>query len=231
MIYSFVSRGTTVLAEYASVSGNSNRVAAQCLAKLPGGNNKHTYVCDRHTFNFLVEDGFTFLAVADEDFSRQIAFAFLDRVKNDFQHRYQGGRADLAVTYSLNAEFGPRLKEHMDFVAANPEEIKKMSKIKSQVAEVKEIMMVNIEKLLDRNERIDLLVGKTDDLHSNAHVFEKQGNQIRRRAWCAHFKLKLLVLVLIIIVAFIIYLSICRDFICHNPGMPGTTPANVPPAE
>lgn len=232
LIYSFVARGTTVLAEYTAFTGNFNTIANQCLAKLPPANNKHTYVCDHHTFNFLVEDGFTFLAVADEEFGRQIPFTFLERVKDDFRHRYQGGRADMAVAGGLNSEFGPQLREHMEHVVANPEEMKKMSRIKSQVAEVKGIMMVNIEKVLDRNEKIDLLVGRTSDLENNAHHFQKQGNQIRRRAWCSNFRLKLFVLVLLIIVAFIIYLSVCRGFVCHSPGVPGTVPAGpAPPAE
>ncbi|XP_024395306.1 putative vesicle-associated membrane protein 726 [Physcomitrium patens] len=232
LIYSLVSRGTTVLAEYTSFAGNFSQIAMQCLVKLPAANNKHTYVMDRHTFNFLVQDGFTYLVVAEEDFGRQIPFAFLDRVKDDFKHRYQGGKADLAVSHSLDAEFGPRLKEHMDFCERNPEEIRKMSKIKSQVAEVKGIMMENIDKVLVRNEKIDLLVDRTSHLQSDAHNFQRQGKKIRYKLWCQNYRLKLLVLVLIIIVAFIIYLSICRGFVCYNPGVPGTPPApGTPPGQ
>lgn len=59
LIYSFVARGTVVLAEYTEFSGNFNTIAAQCLQKLPASNNKFTYNCDGHTFNYLVEDGFS----------------------------------------------------------------------------------------------------------------------------------------------------------------------------
>lgn len=47
-----------------------------------------------------------YLVVADEDFGRQIPFAFLDRVKEDFRRRYGGGRADTAIAHSLDKEFG-----------------------------------------------------------------------------------------------------------------------------
>jgi len=57
-IYSFVARGTVVLAEYTEFTGNFPAIAAQCLQKLPSSNNKFTYNCDHHTFNFLVEDGY-----------------------------------------------------------------------------------------------------------------------------------------------------------------------------
>lgn len=57
-IYSFVARGTVVLAEYTEFTGNFPAIAAQCLHKLSSSNNKFTYNCDHHTFNFLVEDGY-----------------------------------------------------------------------------------------------------------------------------------------------------------------------------
>ncbi|XP_024401544.1 vesicle-associated membrane protein 722 [Physcomitrium patens] len=230
LIYSFVARGTTVLAEHAIYAGNFSQIAVQCLLKLPAGTSKQTYVMDRHTFNFFVENGFTFLVVAEEALGRLIPFAFLERVKDDFKHHYQGGRADLAVSHSLDAEFGPKLKEHMDFCMENPEEIKKISRIKSQVAEVKGIMMENIDKVLDRSDKIDLLVDRTTHLQSSAAEYQRAGVRIRRRLWWQHFRLKLLVLLLIVVVAFIIYLSICRGFICHNPAVPGTPPApGTPP--
>ena len=59
LIYSFVARGTVILAEYTEFKGNFTSVAAQCLQKLPSSNNKFTYNCDGHTFNYLVENGFS----------------------------------------------------------------------------------------------------------------------------------------------------------------------------
>jgi hypothetical protein len=59
LIYSFVANGTNVLAEYTAFSGNFSTIAIQCLQKLPANNNKFTYTCDQHTFNYLVEDGYS----------------------------------------------------------------------------------------------------------------------------------------------------------------------------
>ena len=59
LIYAFVSRGTTVLADYTSYTGNFSTVAIQCLEKCPPDNSKFTFTCDRHTFNYLVDGGFS----------------------------------------------------------------------------------------------------------------------------------------------------------------------------
>jgi hypothetical protein len=59
LVYSFVARGAAVLADHAEVSGNFASVAAECLKKLPANNNRFSYNCDGHTFNYHVHDGFS----------------------------------------------------------------------------------------------------------------------------------------------------------------------------
>lgn len=59
LIYSFVARGTTILAEYtASFSGNFQTVAIECLQNVNNPDTKFTINCDKHTFNFLNDKGY-----------------------------------------------------------------------------------------------------------------------------------------------------------------------------
>eukprot|EP00249_Psilotum_nudum_P005070 c18547_g1_i1 orf=407-1072(-) len=216
LIYSFVARGSVVLAEYTAFTGNFSTIAVQCLQKLPANNNKFTYTCDQHTFNYVVEDGFTYMVVADESSGRQLPFAFVERMKDDFKRRYGGGKADTAVAHSLDREFGPKLKDHMQYCVDHPDEINKLAKVKAQVSEVKGIMMENIEKVLDRGEKIELLVDKTENLRFQADNFQKQGKQLRRKMWLQNMKVKLVVLGIVIILILIIWLSVCHGFKCHH---------------
>ncbi|CAN8315834.1 unnamed protein product [Cochlearia groenlandica] len=214
LIYSFVARGTVILVEFTEFKGNFTSVAAQCLQKLPSSNNKFTYNCDGHTFNYLVENGFTYCVVAVDSAGRQIPMAFLERVKEDFNKRYGGGKASTAQANSLNKEFGSKLKEHMQYCMDHPEEINKLAKVKAQVSEVKGVMMENIEKVLDRGEKIELLVDKTENLRSQAQDFRTQGTQMRRKMWFQNMKIKLIVLAIIIALILIIILSVCGGFNC-----------------
>ncbi|KAK4265753.1 hypothetical protein QN277_026767 [Acacia crassicarpa] len=215
-IYSFVARGTMVLAEYTEFTGNFPAIAAQCLQKLPSSNNKFTYNCDHHTFNFLLEDGYAYCVVAKESVSKQISIAFLERVKADFKKRYGGGKADTAVGKSLNKEFGPAMKEHMKYIIDHAEEIEKLIKVKAQVSEVKSIMLENIDKAIDRGENLTILADKTETLKSQAQDFKKQGTQIRRKMWYQNMKIKLVVLGILLLLVLVIWLSVCRGFDCTN---------------
>ncbi|KAL5784953.1 hypothetical protein ACOSQ2_007345 [Xanthoceras sorbifolium] len=50
-------------------------------------------------------------------------------------------------------------------------EVSKLAKLKAQVSEVKGVMMENIEKVLDRGEKIELLVDKTENLRSQVSKY------------------------------------------------------------
>ncbi|KAL5818582.1 hypothetical protein ACOSQ4_022424 [Xanthoceras sorbifolium] len=50
-------------------------------------------------------------------------------------------------------------------------EVSKLAKVKAQVSEVKGVMMENIEKVLDRGEKIELLVDKTENLLSQVSKY------------------------------------------------------------
>ncbi|XWS76118.1 hypothetical protein CRYUN_Cryun01aG0149400 [Craigia yunnanensis] len=214
LIYAFVARGAVVLADYTEFTGNFISIASQCLQKLPASNNKFTYNCDGHTFNYLVDNGFTYCVVAAETAGRQVPIAFLERIKEDFTKRYGGGKAATAPANSLSKEFGPKLKEHMQYCIDHPEEVSKIAKVKAQVSEVKGVMMENIEKVLDRGEKIELLVDKTENLRSQAQDFRQQGTKMRRKMWLQNMKIKLIVLGILIALILIIVLSVCGGFKC-----------------
>jgi len=75
--------------------------------------------------------------------------------------------------------------------------------------------MDNIEKVLDRGEKIELLVDKTEGLQFQADNFQRQGRQLRRKMWLQNLKFKLIVLGIVLVIMLIIWLSICKGFSCH----------------
>ncbi|XP_047323996.1 vesicle-associated membrane protein 727-like [Impatiens glandulifera] len=235
LIYSFVAKGTVVLAEHTSYSGNFSTIAVQCLQKLPSNSNKYTYSCDGHTFNFLIDNGFVFLVVADESVGRSVPYVFLERLKDDFMQRYADSIKDdglhplededddedddlfgdrFSIAYNLDREFGPRIKEHMQYCMNHPDEMSKLSKLKAQITEVKGVMMDNIEKVLDRGEKIELLVDKTENLQFQADSFQRQGRQLRRKMWLQNIQMKMMIFGVFIALILIIWLIWCGGFKC-----------------
>ena len=81
LIYAFVARRTTVLAEFTSTSGNFPTITRVLLGKIPEEDGKMSYVYDQFVFHYVVENKITFLCMADENAKRRVPFAFLDDIK------------------------------------------------------------------------------------------------------------------------------------------------------
>lgn len=208
IVYAVVSRGTTVLAEYAATSGNFVMVTRRILEKIPSGqNSKMSYEYDSHLFHYMVEDGITYLCMAEEGFGRRLPFAFLEDIKGRFRRTY-GDRALTALAYAMNEDFSRVLQRQMDYYSNNPA-ADNVSRVRGEIDEVKGIMVSNIEKVIDRGEKIDLLVGKTESLNQQAFKFKKQSGSLRRAMWLKNMKLNCMIFMIILVLIFILVVSIC----------------------
>ncbi|CAO3587257.1 unnamed protein product [Absidia cylindrospora] len=69
-------------------------------------------------------------------------------------------------------------------------------------------MQDNIDKVMNRGERLDDLRGKTEDLNATAGNFKRGANQVRRRMWWKDLKWKIIIGVTILVILGIIIGSI-----------------------
>eukprot|EP00882_Tetradesmus_deserticola_P020165 GHRQ01021735.1.p2 GENE.GHRQ01021735.1~~GHRQ01021735.1.p2 ORF type:complete len:100 (+),score=39.49 GHRQ01021735.1:256-555(+) len=58
-----------------------------------------------------------------------------------------------------------------------------IDRVRGEISQVKGIMVENIERVLDRGERLDLLVDKTDLLQGEAFAFRREATRARRVMW------------------------------------------------
>jgi len=208
IIYSLVARGSVVLAEFTSTSGNFTTVTRRILDKIPVSNDsKMSYVYDRHIFHYIVEDGFTYLCMADEEFGRRIPFAFLEDIKNRFRATY-GDRGRTALAYGMNADFSRVLQNQMDYYSHNPQ-ADRITRVRGEIDDVKSVMVHNIEKVLERGERIELLVDRTENMNQQAFKFKKQSTQLKRAMWWKNVKVMIILAFVIILIVYFIVSFAC----------------------
>ncbi|KAF9383214.1 hypothetical protein CPB97_006650 [Podila verticillata] len=205
IIYALVARGTIILAEYTNSSGNFTTVTEAILEKIPPNNSKLTYVYDRYLFHYICEDGLTYMCMADDTFGRRIPFAFLQDMKERFLAQYSRERALSAlVPYGMN-EFSKTIAKQMEYFSTNPN-ADRIKQVQGEIEQVKDVMVHNIERVLERGERIELLVDKTDNLNQQAFAFKKRSTQLKRAMWWKNMKLMAM---LTFVIIFLIYLIIC----------------------
>ncbi|KAK0046013.1 vesicle-associated membrane protein 7, partial [Biomphalaria pfeifferi] len=84
-----------------------------------------------------------------------------------------------------------------------------VSKVQTQVDELKCIMVKNIDHLAERGEKLELLVDKTEDLSANAVTFKKTSRNLARSLWWKNVKLLIIIGIVIIVIIYFIVSAAC----------------------
>lgn len=179
-LYGLIARGKDVLCEYTAVSGNFPTITRLLLGKIPRDQDgKRSYVYDAHVFHYLVSDGLTYLCMTDDPQQQRFRapFAYLDDIQTRFLSMYGRERAQTAFAFAMNEEFSRILQRQMDFF--NSPNADASSTLQAKLDDVRNIMISNVDLVLERGEKLELLVDKTADLQHSAFKFERSSRQLR----------------------------------------------------
>ena len=72
------------------------------------------------------------------------------------------------------------MQEKMEYFSSNPN-ADAINRVRGGIADVKNVMIENIEKVLERGERFELLVNKTSQLGQEAFIFKKEARRLKQQ--------------------------------------------------
>ncbi|OCF36883.1 vesicle-associated membrane protein 7 [Kwoniella heveanensis CBS 569] len=214
LIHALVARGTTVLAEHATGTAEL-KPAAQItiLSKIPPNNSKLTYVWQDRLIHYVSSDGVIYLVMADDSVGRRMPFAFLAEVERRFTASYSSDEIVSASGHSLG-DFEPELAKLMhQYTTAPPAD--PLRQAQSDLNNVKDVMVQNIESILQRGERLDLLVDKTDTLAGQAYAFRRGARNVRRQQWWKNTRITALTGVVCFLIIYIFVAQFCGASLTH----------------
>jgi synaptobrevin family protein YKT6 len=123
-----------------------------------------------HVFN--TPQGVAFVAITDVEYPAQVAHNLLSKIGGEFRSKYP------RTAYADFTEGSPALSfpELTSYLAKyqNPEEADSIMKINKELDETKIVMMQTIDSMLERGEKIDNLVAKSDGLSAQSKMFYTQ---------------------------------------------------------
>jgi vesicle-associated membrane protein 7 len=135
---------------------------------------------------------------------RRVPFAFLVDIQKNFLDTYSPDSTPFSTLPSYGAAaFNSTLKGRMAAMASPDTQQDAIRKAQTEIDEAREIMSENIERVLERGERIDLLVDKTDRLGGNARDFRVRSTGLRRRMWWKNVKLMALLVAVGIVLVYL----------------------------
>ena len=215
ILYALVARGKTVLSEFTFTSGNFPTITRLLLGRIDmSRNGKMSYIYDQYVFHYICEDGLLFLCMCDEgsNAKRRVPFAFLEDMKQRFLAAY-GDVAQTAIAFAMNMEFSRVLQQQMEVFNGPMGDRQQFADVHRKLDDVKNVMVQNIEMVLERGEKLELLVDKTDRLNTTAFTFEKSSRKLKEAMFWKKVKLYILAFSLLAFVVFIITWVACgADF-------------------
>ncbi|KAG1958740.1 vesicle-associated membrane protein 8 [Pimephales promelas] len=84
------------------------------------------------------------------------------------------------------------------------QEVDPVRSLQSQVEGVKDIMTQNVDRILARGERLDDLMGKSEDLQAGAQNFKHTSQKVARAYWWKNVKLIVLIVVIVLVIVLVI---------------------------
>ena len=126
---------------------------------------------------FVQADGLGVLITADKDYKSRVAIAMAKELMGDFRaaHPAASWRGCTKDGGCKLPKLEMALRDYQD-----PTKVDKIEKLHAQLSETKEVMVQAIEKVLQRGEKLDDLVEKSNHLASTSKVFYRKAKETVR---------------------------------------------------
>lgn len=129
-------------------------------------------------------DGLSGVIITDHEYPQRVAFNLLSQVMHDFMVKYPRDRwAAPAMTSNISSQGMTRgqpvpatpFSSLRDTLCKyqNPEDADTIMKVQREIDETKVILHKTIESMLDRGEKLDNLVDKSEKLSAQSKTFYK----------------------------------------------------------
>ena len=209
-------RGTVVLAEsVAPGTGQARVVALQVLGRFTHGAQGQgraqalRFVDGGISFTGLQSGGFLFLVAAKLACGTEKPRQCLEAMQGEL-----GGvlrqKGDKAKAGGLQKQLESKIRKCLYQAQAVP--AGKLGEAKQNLEDIQVMMSQNIEKILDRGEKLETLTYKTENLMVHSAQFHNKARALRRQMWLQNMKMYGIVVSIIAIIILVVVFTVIKPF-------------------
>ncbi|ORX80672.1 synaptobrevin-like protein ykt6, partial [Basidiobolus meristosporus CBS 931.73] len=114
---------------------------------------------------FTKAEGVSGVIIVDREYPRRVAFSLLSKILDEFMSKYPKNEWNQMRSY-------PELKEYLTKYQ-DPKQADTIMRVQQDLDETKVVLHKTIESVLQRGEKIDSLVERSDELSTQSKMFYK----------------------------------------------------------
>lgn len=140
-------------------------------------------------FHYINTRGILTLCMADKSVAKKLAFTFLQDIRKTFEETYSQHDIEQAKGYSLKSFGVEFLKPKMVAYNENPTAFNdKADQLLKDMMHLKDNMVENIESLIQRDGKIEVIAEKALQLSSISNTYKSRSKKLkeqeRRKRYC-----------------------------------------------
>lgn len=183
---------------------NLPQTIVSVMNKLPN-EERAMYQWDAFKLCVKNEGSMQFLALVDDGFATVTSFAFLDQLQLCFQATF-GQRDDFRAHECQ--QFDSTIKEEGIKYNTNPPT--KGQQVKNQLEVVKDGILKNIEEVIERHQKIEVVAESCDELVTSSQKFSKSAKKLKYTAMWKNIKFWILIGIVVAAIILVILLIACN---------------------
>ncbi|SNX81596.1 related to vesicle-associated membrane protein 7 [Melanopsichium pennsylvanicum] len=189
IVLALVAKTSHILAETHDPAHDRFLPAAQTiLSRIPPNSSKLSYAFQEWLFHYVSQDGMVYMAVADAESGRRVPFTFLAHVQKKFLSSFEIPSTENESTSTDYSDLTETLSALVTQFNQSPDSVDAIVQAKNELAGAKDIMTQNVEQILSRGERIELLMDRTDNAANQSMAFRRRAVGLRRQMWWKNVK-------------------------------------------
>lgn len=210
ILAALVARGPeVVLAEHSAQGNGAQQATLQIMHKIDAAAEWKSYIYGNFAFHCLLEgaDRLWFVCMADKAMGRRLPFALLASMQETFNQWYTQNQVAEAVAHGMQSEFQGEIRILID--KYNSPNADRVGAMMQRVQHINDNLIDGFDKILERQEKIDLLVNRCQNLSDSSNSFRREAERVRRVVWWKNTRCLLLLGLVVVVVVLIVLMSSC----------------------
>ena len=212
ILYALIAKKQNIiLCDYTSHTGNFQMVTMQLLQTQVQPDSARSLELDDFHFHYINEDGLNIMAMCDKTTDKKLAFMFIQDVRKTFLDTYTPREIDLAKGYSLKSFGSQFIKPKMEMYNENPTIANddKAEKLLSDMKYLKDNMVENIEALIQRDGKIEIMAETAMQLSTVSNSYKTRSRKLkeneRRKRWMLCIIGTVVLIIILAIIAWLVF--------------------------